>query len=185
MPTVQELLKMNLGQILREKELTQVDFAKKVGVTFQTINGVMTGSRSISLGMITRIAKALKISESELLSDPAMNTLPAELRLLNKRLECLTPGRRAYAIETFLETLEGDQKKPTFQILEGGKKSMDLIPPDLRQQILALSEENRAILIQGIRDWVRLPDKQKVWITRTTADLSKTAPKGLVPKLKA
>lgn len=186
MATVQELLSKNLARLLKTKNLTQVDFAKKMGVTFQTVNGVMTGSRSISLGMITRIAKALRIQESELLDsidDEQIGQLIAELRSLSH-------GRRAFLIETWTSELQaiqsGKQQKPNLLHILDTERNKSVLPDDVFAGIRSLSQESRDKLIEGIRAWLTLPDSQKFQLTKASVDLARKPPNGgKVPKLKA
>ena len=66
----QELLKeigKRFQQIRTERNLTQSDLAEAVGVQIETISRYETGSLSISISLLAKVAEALNIGLSELL----------------------------------------------------------------------------------------------------------------------
>jgi transcriptional regulator with XRE-family HTH domain len=60
----------NLARILHEKEISQTELARRVGVSFQTINGYAKGRAGISGDMIAKLAVALEVEETALTTDP-------------------------------------------------------------------------------------------------------------------
>lgn len=72
MPTLKQALAKNLERILREKNLSQTEFAKKIGTTFKTVNTYVNAKAGISTEMIAKIADALEIEETELVAGPKL-----------------------------------------------------------------------------------------------------------------
>ena len=60
-------LSRNLKRIRGEMELTQVQFARKLGISQASLNRLEQGSQNLSLKTIERVCKRLKMSPNELL----------------------------------------------------------------------------------------------------------------------
>jgi len=73
-------IKRNIGSRIRHlrqlKNLSQMELAEKVGVSFQQIQKYESGKSEITLSRLNDIAEALNISPAEILSDEAL--LPAK-----------------------------------------------------------------------------------------------------------
>jgi len=77
-------IKRNIGNRIRHlrqlKNLSQMELAEKVGVSFQQIQKYESGKSEITLSRLNDIAEALNISPAEILSDevllPAKETSP-------------------------------------------------------------------------------------------------------------
>lgn len=57
-----------LLKMLIDKGLTQTELAKRVGVSFQSVNHWMTGKSNPSYGYIPKIAEALDITTDEVIA---------------------------------------------------------------------------------------------------------------------
>ena len=56
----------NLKHIMYVKELNQQDLADSIGVSKQQVNNILKNADSVSLKTVAKIAKALKIEETDL-----------------------------------------------------------------------------------------------------------------------
>lgn len=62
---VHERVSKNLQRIRREKQMSQEDLAHRANIHQTYLSGVEGGKRNPSIGVLERIAKALKVDISE------------------------------------------------------------------------------------------------------------------------
>ena len=83
---------MNIGQTIgklrKEKELNQIDFAKKIGISQTSLSQIESGKKSPSKTTLKSICKALELSELHLyLLSFDESDVPEHKRDLYKQLE--------------------------------------------------------------------------------------------------
>jgi transcriptional regulator with XRE-family HTH domain len=103
-----------------DRELSQSDLAKKIGVTFQQIQKYEKGANRVGAGRLSRIAAALGVSVGELFESPGDRTgstspfgllaQPGTLRVVKAFSQTSNPRLRR-AITRLLESLV-DRKPP-------------------------------------------------------------------------
>ena len=69
--TLRETFCKNLSRILKERKMTQRDFAKAVGVSAATANEWLKGKKMPLMGRIDTICSVLSIDRSDLMAAPA------------------------------------------------------------------------------------------------------------------
>ena len=69
--TLRETFYKNLSRILKERKMTQRDFAKAVGVSAATANEWLKGKKMPLMGRIDTICSVLSIDRSDLMAAPA------------------------------------------------------------------------------------------------------------------
>lgn len=69
--TLRETFCKNLSRILKERKMTQRDFAKAVGVSAATANEWLKGKKMPLMGRIDTICSVLSIDRSDLMATPA------------------------------------------------------------------------------------------------------------------
>jgi putative transcriptional regulator len=62
-------LKNNISALRKEKNISQKDLAKRVGVSFWWINHIESGKRNPSLALAKNIAETLNVKVSDLFLD--------------------------------------------------------------------------------------------------------------------
>lgn len=99
--TLRETFCKNLSRILKERKMTQRDFAKAVGVSAATANEWLKGKKMPLMGRIDTICSVLSIDRSDLMAAPAPAAEPMGLtardeRDIERRLDAimndLSPG---------------------------------------------------------------------------------------------
>lgn len=80
-------MKINIQQKLKEKGMTRYELAKRIGVTYPTIDNIYKGtSTSIKFDILESICKELDCSPIDILDsdDPQMKRLLSYAKKLNK-----------------------------------------------------------------------------------------------------
>ncbi len=98
-----------LKELRKNAKLTQVQLAEKAGVDHSTIAKIERGQRGATRAMISRVAKALSVSEAALFNSDEdysqvilmIEQLPGDLR-----------PRAIRAIQAVLESYQGDDDSP-------------------------------------------------------------------------
>lgn len=98
--TLRETFCKNLSRILKERKMTQRDFAKAVGVSAATANEWLKGKKMPLMGRIDTICSVLSIDRSDLMAAPAAAPPPGltarDERDIERRLDAimndLSPG---------------------------------------------------------------------------------------------
>ena len=72
-----EVFRKNLANLISERNLTQREFAKMVGVSAPTVNDWLKGKTSPRMNKIDKICSIFAIKRSDLLDPPAEPTPPA------------------------------------------------------------------------------------------------------------
>ena len=85
--TVEQNLPKRLAELRKAEGLTQVQVAKKLGITQSSYAHYESGFRRVPLAMIPRIAEALNASEEELLGFRQQKGKRGPLSKLEKRFE--------------------------------------------------------------------------------------------------
>lgn len=65
----------NLLRILESKGMTQMDLVRATGEGQSTINAICSGRHAPRIGIVTRIAEALKVSLDDLILSPSREAL--------------------------------------------------------------------------------------------------------------
>jgi transcriptional regulator with XRE-family HTH domain len=124
MATLKAILAENLKRILFEKKLSQSQLSEKMDVSFQTINGIANGRVGITGDMISKIAQALGIEESDLVTS---QTPPKQVQLskaqwdtLQKHLTSVPAGPQAVRQDlwTRLSKLPPDQQEIAWEMVQ-------------------------------------------------------------------
>lgn len=61
------MITRKIKKILKEENISQVEFAKKLGLSESAISRYLAGKRQISIELLVRITKLLKVSADYLL----------------------------------------------------------------------------------------------------------------------
>lgn len=83
--TLRETFCKNLSRILKERKMTQRDFAKAVGVSAATANEWLKGKKMPLMGRIDTICSVLSIDRSDLMAAPAPAAEPMGLTARDER----------------------------------------------------------------------------------------------------
>lgn len=83
--TLRETFCKNLSRILKERKMTQRDFAKAVGVSAATANEWLKGKKMPLMGRIDTICSVLSIDRSDLMATPAPAAEPMGLTARDER----------------------------------------------------------------------------------------------------
>ena len=75
MESVVQILSQNIGAFRKEKGLTQTQFAKQLGVTYQAVSKWENGKSAPDVSLLPKIAGIFTCSLDELFSRPAVNPM--------------------------------------------------------------------------------------------------------------
>jgi transcriptional regulator with XRE-family HTH domain len=91
MKKISECLGENIKRLRKERKLTQIEFAQRANLSISFLQNIESGKRWVSPKTVTVLARALKVSESELFWDfdhkPSAIDSQAVLTLLSKTLD--------------------------------------------------------------------------------------------------
>jgi transcriptional regulator with XRE-family HTH domain len=106
-----ESLGQRLARLRKERGITQVDLAKKIGLIQSLISAYEHDRLRLSAEMAVRFALALGISTDELLhpknAAPAGKTPSRKVRRRMKQIESLPPRQQAFVLTTLDVILKG------------------------------------------------------------------------------
>lgn len=96
----------------KKLHLSQRDFANKAGVSFEYVNKIESGRQFPSLGMLERLADALKMSAKELFFGADLDSSLYLLPELSVRFDSWTPVSQTVFLEMMksAETMDADLK---------------------------------------------------------------------------
>lgn len=135
MATLRELVAKNLARFLKEKGITQTELAKILKVSFQTVNSYMNGRSGISSDMLSKMALALNVEESDLIAIPDIERVSL-------------PKNQFDSLIAHLETLN---PKDDPNLLVAFRPAPPLIPADLLSKLSQLDEKSRNKLFKAWR----------------------------------
>jgi len=121
MPTFKDILTKNLQRILREKKLSQVELAQKVGLSYQTINAIIKGRKGLTSDTLSKLAEALEVEESELIAIPKQAPERVEL------------------------------SKEQWEKLIQQTSNVSCVPPDVERVLARMPEKSRENLFHTLR----------------------------------
>lgn len=81
MKTSKQLFNENLKRMMRDSGLSKVDFARKCGITRQSLHLYESGETSPTLDILDRICKRLEIPHGDFLGEASSPSLQALLRV--------------------------------------------------------------------------------------------------------
>lgn len=119
----------NLSRILKERKMTQRDFAKAVGVSAATANEWLKGKKMPLMGRIDTICSVLSIDRSELMEQPAPAEPPSGLTARDER----DIERRLQAIRDDIDSRSG------LALMEGQE----------------MTDDDRAAMLEAIENGIR------------------------------
>ena len=106
-----ESLGQRLGRLRKERGITQVDLAKKIGIIQSLVSAYEHDRLRLSAEMAVRFALALAISTDELLhpkNAPPDGKAPSrKVRRRMKQIESLPPRQQAFVLSTLDVILKG------------------------------------------------------------------------------
>lgn len=82
---------LRIKQYRKSRKMTQLELAKKLGITNSAVSNWESGNNGIDVEMIPEICKALEISPNDLLNTPESNQLPSDALEIAKVYSTLTP----------------------------------------------------------------------------------------------
>lgn len=107
----EETLGQRLARLRQERGYTQVEFAKKVGITQVLVSSYETGRRQFSVEMAIRFALALDISTDELLHPKAkkVRSKKPSRRVMRRveEIENLPPRKQSFVLSALDSILRG------------------------------------------------------------------------------
>ena len=109
-----ETLGERIARIRKERALTQVQLAEKIGIIQSIVSSVESGDRRLSAEMDVRFAQALDVSMDELLGPGRRNPKGKPSRKILRRLEQieqLPPTRQLALLRTIDGVLESHALK--------------------------------------------------------------------------
>ncbi len=185
---MQKTFSKKLKQIMLEKELTQAELAKLIGLDQSRISKWLTGTRNPSTPNLQKLASALKVSVNELLSD---DTSPQETNSNILKLPILTTvmcGKPDYCeldekvIDDFLEVPNFMFPNSNFIVKCLGTSMLPDIPPQAYCVIKKMDTplNNKFMLVKTENGFTI----KKIVITNGKIQLEYLNPKGkkIIPK---
>ena len=127
--TLRETFCKNLSRILKERKMTQRDFAKAVGVSAATANEWLKGKKMPLMGRIDTICSVLSIDRSDLMATPAPAAEPMGLTARDER----DIERRLQAIRDDIDSRSG------LALMEGQE----------------MTDDDRAAMLEAIENGIR------------------------------
>lgn len=143
--TLRETFCKNLSRILKERKMTQRDFAKAVGVSAATANEWLKGKKMPLMGRIDTICSVLSIDRSDLMATPAPAAEPMGLTARDER-----------DIERRLDAIMNDLAPGTGLAFYDGQKLTDS-----ERDLLRISLKNSMELVRSMAKERFTPKKYK------------------------
>lgn len=84
------MVKLRLRQILKQKRVTQVELANRLGVSAMTVSSWITGRRYPSIETLDQISQMLDTPIAEFFQSPPAEDISVEITL-GKQRYCITP----------------------------------------------------------------------------------------------
>lgn len=84
------MVKLRLRQIFKQKQVTQVEMARRLGVSAMTVSGWITGRRYPSIETLDRMAEMLDTPITDFFESPARDDISLQITVGGRRIT-LTP----------------------------------------------------------------------------------------------
>lgn len=93
------MVKLRLRQIFKQKQVTQVEMARRLGVSAMTVSGWITGRRYPSIETLGQIAEMLNTPITEFFESPSSDEISLQINVGDRRIT-VTPEMLRSATET-------------------------------------------------------------------------------------